>query len=144
VREIELDKVWLSRATLAPACGASDCPMCTRQCPVPRLAPQRIGRSRGNDKGIAAIIHRTVWCASRALSQWSTTRSAGDMWPSQRLEGHTGLSGVPPHCPVCHETIGWQQLASPEKEGNRTLFIVRWCTRLSGVPTDRRQLRPSK
>jgi hypothetical protein len=37
-----------------------------------------------------------------------------------------------------------QQSASLEKEGNRTLFPVRWGTGLSGAPTDRRQLWPSK
>jgi hypothetical protein len=37
-----------------------------------------------------------------------------------------------------------QRSASPEKEGNRALFTVRWCTGLSDAPTDRRQPKPSK
>jgi hypothetical protein len=48
-----------------------------------------------------------------------------------------------PDCLVCHGTRGWQSSASLEKEGNRTLFTVRWCTGLSGAPTDRRQSGPS-
>jgi hypothetical protein len=50
------------------------------------------------------------------VSQWSVARSARDMWPSQRLEGGTGLSGV-------HRTVSSaptaprrQRSASPNKE----------------------------
>jgi hypothetical protein len=67
---------------------------CTGQCQVPKLAPRRIGRSRENAESAAAIIHQTVWCASRAASQRSATRSADDTWLSQRSGGGTGLSGV--------------------------------------------------
>jgi hypothetical protein len=41
-------------------------------------------------------VHRIVQCASYA--------------PSQRSAGGTGLSGVPPDCPVCHGPVagnGW-------------------------------------
>jgi hypothetical protein len=42
-----------------------------------------------------AIIHRTVRCAPDCpVSQRSAARSTRDTWPSQRLEGGTGLSGV--------------------------------------------------
>jgi hypothetical protein len=57
--------------------------------------------------------------------------------PRQRSPGRTRLSGVP--------RGSWlQRSASPEKEGDRVLFTDRWCTGLSGAPTDRRQLLPSK
>jgi hypothetical protein len=98
----------------------------------------------GKIQGATTIIHRTVRCASRAPSQRSTAQSAGDTRVSQLSEGCTKLTGVPPDCPVCHKTSGWQRSASLEKERNRTLFNVRWCTRLSGAPTDRRQPVPSK
>jgi hypothetical protein len=49
----------------------------------------------------------------------------------------TGLSGVP-------QGSWLQRSTSPDKEGNRTLFTVWWCTGLSGVPTNKRQLWPSK
>jgi hypothetical protein len=45
---------------------------------------------------------------------------------------------------VCRGTRGWQRSASPKKEGDRVLFTVRWGTRLSGAPTDRRQPKPTK
>jgi hypothetical protein len=45
---------------------------------------------------------------------------------------------------LCHETSGWQWSTSLEKEGNRALFTVWWCTRLSGAPTDKRKPGPSK
>jgi hypothetical protein len=35
---------------------------------------------------------------------------------------------VAPDYPVCHGDWWLQRPASPEKEGNRTLFTVRWCT----------------
>jgi hypothetical protein len=84
----------LSPAKLAPACGAPDCP-------VPRLVPSEqaaLGKMMTAPwlKFIGqSSVHRTVWCASRAPSQWSTARSAGDTWLSQQSRGGTGLSGVP-------------------------------------------------
>ena len=97
-----------------------------------------------------AIIHRTVWCApdcpvsQPCPRQRSVARSVGDTWSSpmvgrshQTVQCATGLSGVP--------RGSWlQRSASPDKGGNHALFIVRWCTGLSGAPTDRRQLWPSK
>jgi hypothetical protein len=74
-------------------------------------------------------------CQLRARQQ-STARSADHMWLSQRSEGRTGLSGVPPNSPVCHGDRWLQQSASPEKEENRALFTVRWCTGLSGGAPD--------
>jgi hypothetical protein len=66
--------------SLAPACGAPDCP-------VHRLVQQRTCCSREIAEGTAAIIDRTVWCApnysvsQQRLRQWLAARSAGDAWP---------------------------------------------------------------
>jgi hypothetical protein len=64
--------------------------------------------------------------------QRSNTRSAGDTWLSQWSEDHIELFGVPPHCPVCNGGRWLQRSASPEKEGNRALFNVRWCPQIEG------------
>jgi hypothetical protein len=98
----------------------------------------------GKSIGTEAKIHQTVRCASRAHSQQSTARSAGDTWTSSTVSRPhrtvwcaTRLSGVP--------RGRWlQRSASPNKEGNHTLFTVRWCIGLSGASTDRRQPGPSK
>jgi hypothetical protein len=87
----------------------------------------------GKTQRAAAIIHRTVRCGSRAQANGRPH----DQWARRELhqwsKGHTRLSGVP--------RGPWlQRSASPEKEGNRALFTVRWCTGLSGVPTYKRQL----
>ena len=71
----------------------------------------------GNHQRRMAKIHRTVRCAPDCpVSQRSAARSALDTWPSQRLEGGTGLSGV-------HRTVSsaptaprHQRSASPNKE----------------------------
>jgi hypothetical protein len=67
-----------------------------------------------------AIIHRNVRCAPDCpVSQRSAARSARDTWPSQRLEGGTGLSGVHRTCPVRQRLSGGQRSAAPFKERNR-------------------------
>jgi hypothetical protein len=72
------------------------------------------------------IIHRTVRCAPDCpVSQRSAARSARDTWPSQRLEGGTGLSGVHQTCPVRQRLSGRQWSAAPVKERNRAPDSVR-------------------
>jgi hypothetical protein len=73
-----------------------------------------------------AINHRTVRCAPDCpVSQRSVARSARDTWPSQRLEGGTGLSGVHRTCSVCQRLSGWQRSTAPLLEGNRATDSVR-------------------
>jgi hypothetical protein len=57
--------------------------------------------------------------------QRSPARSAWDTWPSQRLEGGTGLSGVYRTCPVRQRLSGGQRSTSLEKERNRAPDSVR-------------------
>jgi hypothetical protein len=127
---------WLHRARLASACGAPDCPVCTRQCPVPRLARSTNSLLSGKVGGVATIIHRTVWWASRA-------RANGRQHNQRAINGwhvaHANSYQVAPDYPVCQGVV-----TLPEKEGDHTLFTMRWCTGQSGAPTDRRQLLPSK
>jgi hypothetical protein len=81
----------------------------------------------------------TVRCARLARANWPlsgihrrrttiihrTVRSARDTWPSQRLEGGTGLSGVHRTCPVHQRLSGCQRSAAPVKERNRAPDSVR-------------------
>jgi hypothetical protein len=127
---------WKSLATSSQTCSIL---WCTELSGVHRsVSGAQVGApgelaALGKSKRSSALIHRTVRCGSCAHSngrphdQWATRGLR------QQSQGHTKLSGVP--------RGRWlQRLASPEKEGNHTLFTVRWCTGLSGAPTDRRQL----
>ena len=77
------------------------------------------------------------------LSDMPAARPANGQPRDQRApRGSANGQQVAPDCPVCHEASGWQRSASPKKEGHRALFIVVWCTGLSGAPTDRRQSEP--
>jgi hypothetical protein len=81
---------------------------CTGQCPVPRLAPRRTGRSWENAEGTVAIIHRVVRCApdypvcqsraqptvDRMISGWHVAQPT--VRKSHRtIRCATGLSSVP-------------------------------------------------
>jgi hypothetical protein len=112
---------------------ALDYPVCTRQCPVLRLARAANWLLSRKVRGAITIIHRNVRCGSRAYANGRPRDQRATRGLHQRLEGHTRLSGVP-------RGLWLQQSASPKKEGNRALFIVRWGTGLSGAPIDRRQL----
>jgi hypothetical protein len=107
----------------------------------------------GNRLVAAAKIHRIVRCApdcpvsQQHPRQWSAAQSAGNAWPEPTVSWRTGLFGV-------HRTVsgaprgprGNGQLRQKRKEiGRRTSTVhVRWCTRLSGAPTGRRQEWPAK
>jgi hypothetical protein len=110
---------------------------CTGLCAVSRLARSASWPLSGKTQGATTIIHRTVRCAA--------THLANSRPHDQRMtRGSANGQKVPPDCPMCHRGRWLQRSASPEREGNRALFTVRWCTRLSGAPTDRRQSEPSK
>jgi hypothetical protein len=69
--------------------------------------------------------------------QRSTAQSAGNVWPA--------LIVTRPHQTVrCAKGVVAATVGFTKKEGNHALYHVRWCTGLSGAPTDRRQLWPSK
>jgi hypothetical protein len=107
-----VEKIWLSSAKPAPACGAPDCP-------VPRLARRRTRRSREKDSGAAAKIHWTIRSApdcpvsQKRQRQWSATKSAGDAWPTPMVSwSHRIVSGAPTRLKV-------QRSGAPDKEGDR-------------------------
>ena len=124
--KIQLEMPWLEQPRLCSVWGtglsggAPDSVRCAR-----------LARANWPLSGIhrrrTAIIHRTVRCAPDCpVSQRSAARSARDTWPSQRLEGGTGLSGVHRTCPVRQICNSRQRSAAPFKERNRAPDSV-WC-----------------
>src|SRR5690242_9956567 len=108
---LEQPKYAQSRSTGLSG-GAPDSVRCAR------LAQAKWSLS-GIHRRRTAIIHRTVRCAPDCpVSQRSAARSARDTWPSQQLEGGTGLSGVHRTCPVRQRLPNLQRSASPFKERN--------------------------
>jgi hypothetical protein len=56
--------------------------------------PWWIGRSREAVRGVAAINHHTIWCASHAPDQRQPRSQRRPRQPRQRSSSHTRLSGV--------------------------------------------------
>jgi hypothetical protein len=106
---------WRSLAKSSQTCTRL---RCTGQCPVLRLARSANWLLSGKVGRVAAIIHQTVRCGSRAHSNGRPRDQRTTRGLHQRSPGRTGLSGVPRGRLL-------QRSASPEKEGNRTLFTVR-------------------
>jgi hypothetical protein len=109
--------------------------------PAPKSSATNSSLSR-KEESDATKIHRTVrWCTGLS---GETTALTANGWPRdqrairgprQQSVGHTGLSGAP-------TGLEDQRSAVPDMEGNRApdcYSVVRWCTRLSGAPLDRRQ-----
>jgi hypothetical protein len=110
--------------------GAPDSVQCTR------LAQAKWSLS-GIHRRRTTIIHRTVRCAPDCpVSQRSAAQSARDTWPSQRLEGGTGLSGAPTDLRL--PTVDCAIFGRKSGTG-----LCPVCTGLSGAPVDRRQDQPS-
>jgi hypothetical protein len=114
-----MEKIWLCSAKPAPACGAPDCPVCTEQCPVPKLARRQTRLSWEKGEDTAAKIHRTVRWANGARANGRQRNQRATCGPRQRSVGHTGLSGV--HQTVSDAPMGpkVQRSGAPDKEGDR-------------------------
>jgi hypothetical protein len=129
--------------------------VCTGQCSVLRLARLTNSLLSGKVGGVAAIIHRTVWCATGlssepaapepTISSAISVQSAHDAWPTPTVtRPHrivrcaTGLSGT-----VCQGGRGCNSRLRQKRKK-----IVH-CSMSSGaldypVRPHRRQLLPSK
>jgi hypothetical protein len=112
------EKSWREFGSAKPK-PAPDCPVVHRIVSGAQAGPATNSSLSGKSEGTVAKNHQTVRWANGARGQRSSTRSTGDTWPSQRSDGHTGLSGV-------HRTMSGaprgsraQRSASPEKEGDR-------------------------
>jgi hypothetical protein len=113
-----------SNQTCTSMWWTSNCLVCTGHCQAGALGEQTI---LGKSQSAAAIIHRTVRCVSRTLSQRSIARTTGatcaqpavtrshqTVWCAMGLEAgnsrirqtrngitHCSLSGSAPDCPAC-------------------------------------------
>jgi hypothetical protein len=75
--------------------GAPNCPVCTGQCLMPRLAlgeQAALGKQLG---GIAAINHRTVRVSAARLTNGRPRSQRRPRQPSQCSSSRARLSGVP-------------------------------------------------
>jgi hypothetical protein len=124
---------------------------CTRLSDVHRtVSGAQAGRAvnsllSGIAEGTVAKIQRTVRCApdypvsQQRPRQRSAARSAGDAWPEPSVTMPHQTVRCAPNKVWCAKwtegsTVGFA------KEGNKLGTVhVRWCTGLSGTPTDRRQ-----
>jgi hypothetical protein len=138
-----LEKVGSAQPDLHQPAGASDCAVCTGQCPVPRLERSMNSLLSRKVGDAAAKIHRTVRCAPDCPvsqprpRQWLAAQSARDTWPAPTV--------TRPHRTVRCAKGAMAATVGFARKGRRSrMFTVRWCTGLSGAPTDRRQLFPTK
>ena len=125
---------------LAPAAGG------TGHCPVPRLARRRTRCSRESPRTLRlkftgpSGVHQTVRCANNVrVNDRQRNQCAINERRVARANGHQAA----PDCPVCQGDRGCNGWLA--KQGKKSCTVhVRWCTGLSGAPTDRRQELPSK
>jgi hypothetical protein len=85
---------------LAPACGAPDCPVCTRQCLVPRLTrPTNRPLSRKLDAPRLKFIGLSSELTAKGrLRQRLTATTTANGQKRKRKQ-------VAPDCSVCHRTV---------------------------------------
>jgi hypothetical protein len=100
---VSINMGWIR---LAPVCNAPDCPVCTRQCSVPRLARPTDKPLSGKTQRSVAIIHRTVRCASNCPVSPQPTVNFANSWLPPELEtdrkSETVRRQVAPDYPVRH------------------------------------------
>jgi hypothetical protein len=97
----------------------------------------------------AAKIHRTFRCAPNCPVSQRRPRQRSRAINGRHVASANGHQAAP-NCPVCYRTVRCAKgnLAATvgfAKQGRRSHTVhVRWWTGLSGAPTDRRQLLPTK
>jgi hypothetical protein len=104
---------WLEQPRICSVWEHRTVRWCTGQCLVRQAGSSEVA-ALGNSP--ATYGYNSPDCP---VSQRSAARSARDTWPSQRLEGGTGLSGVHQRLQVC------QRSASLFKERNQAPDSVR-------------------
>ena len=130
-------KSALSRCTGLSGGAPDSVRWCTGQCQVRQAGS---GELAALGKELTAYGYNSPDCP---VSQRSAARSARDTWPSQRLVGGTGLSGVHRTVSGAPTTPRLPTVGFAKEEKKSAPDSVRWCTGLSGAPGDRRQDLPS-
>jgi hypothetical protein len=124
--------------------------MCTGQCPVHKLVQQRTRCSREITKGAAAKIHRTVWWCTGLFGEPTTSAPtvgsaiSGRAWlEPTATKPHRSVRCAPDSVRCAKGTKG--SIVGFARKGKESGTVhVRWCTGLSGAPTNRRQELPTK
>jgi hypothetical protein len=125
---------------------------CAPDCPV-RLQRQRPSTSvtnsslSGNEESAAAKNHWIVrWCTGQSGESEPPEPTVASAISGRRVARSNGRLGTP-DCPV-HQPIPmpnrWSRPIWKEIAHQTATVAVRWCTRLSGAPLERRQELPSK
>jgi hypothetical protein len=116
---------WLEESSFYSVWEHRTVRWCIGQCPVRQAGSSKVA-ALGTSTAVydyispdCPMVHRTVRWANGRPGQRSAAQSARDTWPSQRLKGGTGLSGVHRTCPVRQRLSGCQRSAAPFLEGNR-------------------------
>jgi hypothetical protein len=124
--------------------------VCTGQCPVPRLAQRQTRCSRES--------LRTPWLKFTRLSgdapdcpvsqqcprQWSAARSAGDAWLEPTVTRPHQTIRCAPDSIRCAKGTEGSTVGFARKGKKSGTVHVRWCTGVSGAPTNRRQKLPTR
>jgi hypothetical protein len=148
-----MHKTWLSTAKVQLGLVhrtvrwcTGQCLVCTGQCPVCQAGLQWTGRSRENlaaygyNSPDCPVVHRTARWANGRQRNGRLRNPRVTRGPRQRLAGSTGQCLVRQLTRRCNGHL--RQNRKEIRTGPSTV-TVRWCTRLSGAPPDRRQLWPS-
>jgi hypothetical protein len=135
---------WRSLAKSSQTCTSL---WCTGHCPVPRQAHRQTRCSRESPRtpqlkftglfGEPIASKPTVGCAIGA-------QSMGNAWPEPTVtRQHRTVRCAPDSVRFAKWTEG--STVSFTKEGKKSCTVhVRWCTGLSGAPTNRKQKLPTK
>jgi hypothetical protein len=144
------EATWLKITGLSG--GAPDCPV-SLQRPRPSTSATNSSLS-GNGESTTTKNHRTVrWCTGLSGESEPPEATVASAMSGRRVAHANGRLGTL-DCSVC---TGQCPMRQPNPRPNGRLcpvwkeivhqtcnVVVRWCTRLSGAPLDRRQDLPSK
>jgi hypothetical protein len=124
--------------------------VCTGQCSVPRLARRRTRRSRKKPRAPRLKFTGLSGGAPdypvshQCPRQRSAARSTGDTWAEPTITRPHRTVRCAPESVRCAKGTKGSTVGFARRGKKSGTFHVRWCTRLSGAPTDRRQELPTK
>jgi hypothetical protein len=147
-----LEKRWPCSAKASSAWVHRTVRWCTGQCPVCQAGSGELA-ALGNKLTVYGYNSSDCLVCTGLSGEPTVGRANGRLRDLRETRGRANGREGAPDCPVCtgqcpvHQRLqGCQWSASPNKEGNphRTVSggapdSVRWCTGLSGAPSDRRQ-----
>jgi hypothetical protein len=138
----ELEKDLARCSQNSAQCGTPDCPVVHQTVfGAPGWSPVKRPLS-GKGQRRTTIIHRTVrWCTGLFGEPTVASATVGRAIRGRRVDRTNGRQGAP-DCPMrqrarsCNGRLRFFWKAITHRIATVT---IRWCTRLSGAPHDRRQ-----